>query len=87
MEEETGPEPHTRSERSNKGVPPDQDVATHMVINTDSEPRNATEHTEFNKNWKRAMDEEIASLKGKRHVGIVPRPNTGISLRVNEFSN
>ena len=43
-----------------------------MVINTDSEPRNATEHTVFNKNWKRAMDEEIASLN--ENVGIVSRP-------------
>ena len=87
MEEETGPEPHTRSERSNKGVPPDQYVATHMVINTDSEPRNATEHTVFNKNWKRAMDEEIAPLNENDTWELYLDRKTGISLHVNEFSN
>ena len=66
-----------RSERSNRGVPPDRYMANlNLIKNEESEPRSVKEAlSSFNKNkWKKAMDEEINSLNENSTWDIVPLP-------------
>ena len=58
-------------------MPPDRYMATLKLAKEDSEPSNAREALSRpdGDNWKKAMDEEISSLKENGTWEIVPRPD------------
>lgn len=67
-----------RSERTNRGVPPDRYMAASLKVIKieDSEPRNIKEALSglYKDKWKNAIEEEIKSLKENGTWDIVPKP-------------
>lgn len=66
-----------RSERSNRGVPPDRYMAiTRLVISKNEDPRTLKEalSSPDQDSWKRAMDEEINSLMQNKTWELVSPP-------------
>ena len=63
-----------RSQRENRGVPPDRYVA--KLAKEESEPRSAKEAllSENKEEWKKSMDDEIESLKKNNTWDVVPKP-------------
>ena len=63
-----------RSERSNKGVPPDLYVASARMASEEPKSRKQALSGPDRTKWQSAMDEEMASLLENNTWGIVPAP-------------